>query len=69
MAKQHRKKRRCWGMFFAGDVVINIRNDFPAIVIPAYAEEVPKGYVPIKYIDPVFDLNYVCVPGDDLDRA
>jgi len=69
MSKENRKKRRSWGMFFAGDCVINIRNGFAATVMPAHREEVPAGHVPIKYVDTIFDLDYDYVPGDDLDQA
>lgn len=67
MSKKREKKRRNWGMFFAGDCVVNLRNGFAATVVSAHTKEVPAGHVPIKYIDTIFDLSYDCVPGDDLD--
>lgn len=69
MSKKNKKKRRSWGMFFAGDCVVNIRNGFAARVVSAHTEEVPAGHVPIEYINTIFDLDCDCVPGDDLDLA
>lgn len=69
MSKKHRKKIRCWAMFFADDRVINIRNDLVAKVISACREEVPPGHVPIEYINPMYGLEYDYVPADDLDKA